>query len=290
MKAIIFGISGQDGFYLREICTSESIEVLGITRSRGPWLTGDVSDYSFVEGLIRTHQPGYVFHLAANSTTQHSALFENHKTISTGTLNILEAVCKYSPKTKVFLTGSAMQFENRGLPIDEKTNWCASSPYSVARIQSTYAGRYYRKLGLDVYVGYLFNHDSPHRAERHISQKIAKAIKRISNGSKEIIEIGNLLVRKEHTFAGDVARAMWLLVNNDKNVYECVIGSGKAYSIKSWLEACCANFRINWQEIVKITETIIPEYDVLVSNPGLLLSLGWTQTVEIEELAKMMTK
>ena len=119
MKALIFGINSQDGFYLNEILKNSSVEVVGISRSAGSWLKGDVSDTDFVEGLIKSKNPDYIFHLAANSTTQHYTLFENHETISTGTLNILESVYKYSPKTKVFLSGSAMQFENKGLPIDE---------------------------------------------------------------------------------------------------------------------------------------------------------------------------
>ncbi|HOV11632.1 MAG TPA: NAD-dependent epimerase/dehydratase family protein, partial [Bacteroidales bacterium] len=141
MKAVVFGIHGQDGYYLNNILQKNNVQVIGVSRSEGNWVRGDVSNRTFVEELIRNHQPDYVFHLAANSTTRHDALFENHETISTGTLNILEAVYRYSPGTKVFLSGSAMQFENKGLPIDEQTPLSASSPYAVARIQSVYAGR-----------------------------------------------------------------------------------------------------------------------------------------------------
>ena len=156
MKALIFGVTGQDGYYLSKLLTKNNYLVIGVSRKKGDWISGDVSDLKFVENIIKAEKPDIVFHLAANSTTRHDALFENHETISTGTLNILESVYKFHPKCKVFLSGSAMQFANNGSPIDEHTPFEASSPYAVARIQSTYAARYYRSKGLEVYMGYFF--------------------------------------------------------------------------------------------------------------------------------------
>jgi GDPmannose 4,6-dehydratase len=289
-KAIIFGASGQDGYYLSQLLSSKGIESFGVSRSNGNWVQGSVADRDLVERLIKIHQPSYVFHLAANSTTKHSSLFENHETICTGTWNILEAVRQHSPKTKVFISGSALQFENRGVPIDETACWHAPSAYSVSRIQSVYAGRYYRSLGLDVYVGYFFNHDSPLRSERHITQKIAQAAKRIASNSTETLTIGNIQVEKEFTFAGDVAQAIWVLVNNSLNVYECVIGSGRAYSIERWISICFSRFNLNWKHSVKTIEGYTPEYKILVSKPDLLHSLGWRQEVELDDLAAMMLR
>jgi GDPmannose 4,6-dehydratase len=286
MKALIFGINGQDGYYLSHLLKENQIEVVGISRT-GHFIRGSVADYSFVEKQIKLHNPTYVFHLAANSTTQHYALFENHETISTGTLNILEAVYKFSPKTKVFLSGSAMQFENKGLPIDENTPWSASSPYSVARIQSVYAGRYYRELGIEVYVGYFFNHDSPLRSEKHVNQKIVKAVQRIKQGTLEKIELGNIEVKKEFNYAGDIVEAVWKLVNQD-TIFEVVIGCGKAYSIKDWLECFFEMINKNWQNFVDIKQNFVPEYHILVSNPKLIKSLGWEPKVNFLQLAKMM--
>jgi len=133
MKAIIFGINGQDGYYLTQLLTLNRVDVIGVSRSNAEF-SGDVADYSFVESIIKHHRPHYIFHFAANSTTRHFALFDNHKAISTGTLNILECVRLYCPTAKVFLSGSAMQFKNEGVPIDEQTPFEASSPYSIARI------------------------------------------------------------------------------------------------------------------------------------------------------------
>ena len=133
MKALIFGITGQDGYYLSQLCQENNIEIVGVSRSKGDWIQGSVADYNFVEQLIKKHQPDYIFHFAANSTTKHVAIFENHEAISSGTFNILESVRLYSPQTRVFLSGSAMQFENTGFPIDELVSFEASSPYSVSR-------------------------------------------------------------------------------------------------------------------------------------------------------------
>nr|WP_321496404.1 GDP-mannose 4,6-dehydratase [uncultured Methanolobus sp.] len=287
MKAIIFGISGQDGYYLSKLLQTKSIEVLGVSRSHGD-IKGDVADYSFVEQMIKEHKPYYIFHFAANSTTSHSALFENHNSISTGTLNILESVRIHCPAAKVFLSGSAMQFKNEELPINEQTPFEANSPYSVSRIQSVYAGRYYRSaFDLKVYVGYFFNHDSPLRSERHVNQKIVSSVKRIANGSDEKLILGNIDVKKEFNYAGDVVEAVWTLVNQD-TVFEAIIGSGIAYSIREWVEYCFKKVNIDWKEHVIIEQDFIPEYKILVSNPELIRSIGWRQKVDFHKLADIM--
>jgi len=290
MKAIIFGANGQDGQYLSQLLQNKKIKVIGVSRSGKQWTKGDVADLHFVESLIKQHNPDYIFHFAAISTTKHSALFDNHKAISTGTLNILESVKKHCPKCKVFLSGSALQFKNKGLPIDEKTPFEANNPYSVARIQSVYAGRYYRNVfGLQVYVGYFFNHDSPLRGEQHVNQKIALSIKRIINGSNEKLELGNIDVKKEFNFAGDIVEAVWILVNQNI-VYEAVIGSGKAYSIKNWLEYCFKKTNKKWQDFVTKKKDFVADYKILVSNPKLIKSIGWRPKVDFFKLADLMMK
>ena len=288
MKSIIFGANGQDGYYLNELLTLNKVKVVGISPFGGVWIKGDVADFSFVEDLIKTHQPEYIFHFAAVSSTNHSALFDNHNAISTGTLNILECVKNYSPKSKVFLSGSAMQFKNEGLPIDEKTPFAASSPYSVARIQSVYAGRYYRDtFGLQVYAGYFFNHDSPLRTEQHVNKKITAVVNRIANNSNEKLELGNIDVQKEFNYAGDIVEAVWMMINQSK-IYEAVIGSGKTYSIKDWTEYCFKKINKNWQDFVFVKKDFIAEYKILVSNPKLVNSIGWQPKVDFYQLADMM--
>lgn len=286
-RAIIFGANGQDGHYLKLLLKSHHIQVIEVSRS-GAGIRGDIGIFPFVEEIIKNNQPKYIFHLAANSTTRHNALFNNHEAISTGTLNILESVKLYCPAALVFLSGSAMQFKNEGLPINELTEFEASSPYSIARIQSVYAGRYYRKaFGLKVYVGYFFNHDSPLRTENHVNQKIVRAVQRIEKGSAEKLELGNIEVHKEFNFAGDVVNAIWALVNQQV-IFEAVIGSGDAFSIKEWVKYCFEKINRNWEDFVVIKDAYIPEYQMLVSDPVLIKRLGWEPNTNFYQLADMM--
>jgi GDPmannose 4,6-dehydratase len=286
-NAVIFGINGQDGYYIKEICRQRKIKVLGVSRSTGNWNRGDVSKFDFVENIIKKERPEYIFHLAANSTTKHEAVFENHETISTGTLNILEAVKRHSPESRIFITGSGVQFENKGNPIAETDDFEANSPYSIARIQSVYASRYFRSLGLRVYVGYLFHHESPLRKPSHVSQKIALAVKRIAGGSDEVIELGDISVEKEWTFAGDIAKGIFTLIEQDA-IFEAVIGSGITFSIENWLEQCFGIIGKDWHNYVRVHEGFTPEYKRLVSNTRTINSLGWFPAVGLKELAEIM--
>ena len=286
MTAIIFGANGQDGSYLAELLQQRGMHVVGISRS-GNWLRTDITDYEAVKAVITMHQPQYIFHLAANSTTRHDVIFENNNTIGTGSLNILEAVRTASPHTKVFLSGSGLQFQNQGRPIKETDPFDASSPYAVSRIQTLYAARYFRTLGVQTYFGYFFNHESPIRPERHMSRKIASAARRIQAGSNEILEIGDITVKKEWTYAGDVVKAIMALVEQN-NIFESNLGSGLAYSIEEWLEVCFGLIGKDWRQHVTLKQNFVPEYDILVSDPARIHSLGWMPKVSFTGLAEMM--
>ncbi len=280
MKAIIFGSGGQDGYYLKQLLCHENVEVIGVSRSAD--IVGDVADRAFVEQIIASDRPEYIFHFAACSTTGHEAVFENHDAIATGTINILEAAYRHCPGSKVFLSGSAMQFENNGTPIDEQTPFAPLSPYAVSRIASVFAGRYYRSLSMRVYVGYLFNHDSPRRSARHVNKLIADAAR---EGKQ--IEIGDISVKKEFNFAGDIMEAVWLLVNQDV-VFEAVIGSGREHSIEEWLELCFGLAGTDWRDHVREKPDFTSEYRTLVSDPALITALGWRPKVDIGGLARIM--
>lgn len=286
MKAMIFGANGQDGHYLHRLCESKGIQPIGISRA-GDGVRGDVSDFELVKSLIKKHRPDYVFHLAANSTTRHDVLFENHETISTGTLNVLESVRLYCGDARVFITGSGVQFKNSGVPISEHDEFKADCPYSVARIQSVYAARYYRSIGVRAYVGYLFHHESPLRKPNHISQIIVNLAQKVASGKNEVIELGNIEVEKEWVFAGDVVKAIFMLVEQN-DIYEAAIGSGITYSIKEWLDQCFKLIGKEWVDHVKIREGYIPEYQRLVSNPATMARLGWVAETDLSELANMM--
>lgn len=286
MKALIFGANGQDGYYISESCRKRRIEVIGISRS-GPWLRGDVASPEIVEELIRNHHPAMVFNLAATSTTRHDAIYENHATIGTGTINILESVKRWSPGSKVFITGSGLQFINNGLPISETDPFCHSSAYVTARNYSVYLARYYRDIGIRTYAGYLFHHESPLRGEQHVCQKISQAVRRIAEGSKEMLELGDISVRKEWTFAENVAEGIMTLIEQEQ-VFEATIGSGRAYSIERWLDECFKLINKDWRSYVREKRNFKAEYQVLVSNPATINSLGWYATTTITELARIM--
>ena len=286
MTAIIWGAGGQDGFYLKELLLKEGFHVIGISRSEG-FINVDLDNYEAVSRFIKDSSPSYIFHLAANSTTRHAAWKENHDTISTGSLNILEAVKEFAPACKVFLSGSGLQFINAGKPIKETDPFEASSIYSVSRIHTVYAARYYRTLGLKVYIGYFFHHDSPRRSERHINKKIILTAKRIANGSKEKLEIGDVSVQKEFGFAGDIVQGVWELVKQD-DIFEAVIGTGKAHAIEEWVNVCFSLFGLHWKDHTEKVEGFVPDFKMLVSDPSTINSLGWRPKVNMDELAKLM--
>jgi GDPmannose 4,6-dehydratase len=286
VKALVLGANGQDGPYLIEALRGRGVEATGFSRS-GPWSRLDVADGEAVSAVIASTRPHYIFHLAARSTTRHEALYENHAAISTGCLNVLEAVRTHAPGARVFIAGSAVQFRNVGQPIDENTPFEASSAYAVARIQSVYAARYFRSLGVKAYVGYLFHHESPRRGIGHLSMTIAQAARRIAAGSDETLEIGDPSVIKEWTFAGDTMEAAVMLASQDE-VFEAVIGTGDGHSVEQWLEACFSRVNLAWRDHVRIRSGFRAEYPRLVSRPERLCALGWRARVAFGELASMM--
>lgn len=288
MKAVILGASGQDGYYLSALLKENNCDVIGVSRT-GDFLRTNIGDYAEVENLLKSTKPDYIFHLAANSTTHHDAIFQNHTTIATGSLNILEAVKRNALPAKIFISGSGLQFINNEKPIKESDPFEGRDAYSVSRIQSVYTARYFRSIGMQVYVGYFFNHDSPLRTERHMTKKIAEAAKRIGKGSDEKLMIGDIEAIKEYSYAGDIVKGLWTLVNQD-NVFEANISSGKGYAIKDWLQECFSLINKNWQDHVTIDFDFKSAYKQLVSDPTVIHSLGWKPYTEFKELAKMMMK
>lgn len=287
-KAVIFGASGQTGTYLDRVLCRRGHHVIKSSR-KSELHQVDIANFAGVESLIATERPDLIFHLAARSTTRHDAMFDNHNAISTGTLNVLEAAQRHVPSARIFITGSGVQFVNVGEPINEETPFEGSSPYAVARIHSVYAARYYRRRGLATYVGYLFHHESPLRPLTHVSQKVARAACAIASGKETKLELGDLTVSKEWTYAGDVAEGIATLLEQD-NVFEAVIGSGEAYTIKQWVETCFLALGLDWRRYVSVIPCFVPEYKSLVSNPQRIFGLGWKPKTTFVELAKLMVE
>jgi GDPmannose 4,6-dehydratase len=285
-RALIFGASGQDGHYVSEICEERQIDAVTVARRSGWRHQGTVADAALVEQLVE-QQPDVIFHLAATSTTKHEALRDNHETIVTGTLNILESVLRYSPATRVLIVGSGTQFRNQGLPISENSEFDPSSAYAVARIQTVFAARYYRMLGVKAYVGYLFHHESPYRPAHHVSRMIIDGVKRIVAGSSEKITIGDASVEKEWAYAKDVAEGMFTLIEQDV-VYEATIGTGIAYSINDFLTEAFRQAGLSIENHVEFRSDFQPEYARLVSDPRTMNGLGWKAATSLEQLVELM--
>jgi GDPmannose 4,6-dehydratase len=276
MRALIFGANGQDGGLLSKlyegcVCLSHS--------------DCDVSDYETTSTVIKRHKPDVIFNLAARSTTRHAALFDNHKAIAMGALNVLEAVKVHSPHSKVFIAGSGLQFRNDHRPIHERDPFEARDSYSAARIYAAYLARYYRTLGIKTYVGYLFHHESGRRQASSVSQLVLNAARRIAQGSTEKLEIGNLGVFKEWSYAGDVVKGIKMLVEQEE-VMEAVIGSGVGYTIEEWVRLCFEHFHLNYKDHVITTATFKPEYVYLISNPTTMNGLDWKCEVDLQGLLK----
>lgn len=287
-SALIFGVTGQDGWYLSRICSREGVAVYGVSRSGGDgWVKGDVGDRRFVDDVIRELRCDYTFHLAADSTTRHEALFRNVNAIVSGSTNILEASLRHAPNSKVFLAGSALQFESGGELVSVSMPMAASSAYVIARNYASFAAKYYRTLGLRTYVGYFCHHDSPLRRERHLSAKVASTVARIRNGSKEKLEIEYPEVIREFNFAGDVMEAVWMLVNQE-DITNCVIGSGHGSSVRDWIELCFRLAALDWHEHVVVTPKGPPPFQRLVADSSMIRSIGWKPVTDIVGLAEMM--
>lgn len=287
ITALIFGSNGQDGFYLNKLLGNNGIKVYNISRKNSE-IIGDVTDYNFVKKIINEVQPNFIFHFAATSKISHDFIFVNHSSISLGTINILESVKLHSNNTKVFISGSALQFKNTGNPIDEFSEFDPSSAYATSRIHSVYTARYYReKFNLKIYIGYFFNHDSPLRSINHVNQKIINACVNISKGEVKKLTLGDVNIKKEFSFAGDIVEAVWLFVNQN-SVFETVIGSGVAYSIIDWLQLCFSKFNLNWKDFVETNNSFEKNNLILVSNPKTIIGIGWKQKTNINELSTMM--
>lgn len=285
-QAIIFGATGQDGYYLRNLLLAKGWKVDPFN-GRGRAIQVDVADASAVDRWIRTRRPARVFHLAARSTTSPEAGADNFRAIALGAWNILSSAWKHVPHARILVAGSGLQFRNRGRPIRENDPFDPSSPYAVARISAVQAARYFRRLGLRTYVGYLFHHESPRRRPGQMSRRIAAAA---AGKGRETLSIGDGRVRKEWAFAGDIVRGMWTLISQNQ-VMEACIGTGRAYAIQDWIRACFAVHGGDWRnKIILGRGGFVPEYRTLVSHPRRIFSLGWRPRVSLHQLARLMVE
>ena len=311
-RALITGVTGQDGLYLAELLLGKGYEVYGLVRgqnnpkveivSRIPGLKllfGDLTDLSSLLRAVHTAQPDEVYNLGAISFVAYS--WENaHLTsdvTAKGVLNMLEAVrlyCGDDPsKVRFYQASSSEMFGKvQDVPQRETTLLWPRSPYGVAKVYGHYMTINYREsYGMHASSGILFNHESPRRGPEFVTRKVTRAVARIHLGLQQDLELGNLDARRDWGFAGDYVDAMWRMLQQDQ-ADDYVVATGETHSIRELLDVAFRRVGVeDWSQYVKQNPAFMrpAEVDLLIGDPSKAKeALGWEPKVGFEELVTMM--
>ena len=311
-RALITGVTGQDGLYLAELLLGKGYEVYGLVRgqnnpkveivSRIPGLKllfGDLTDLSSLLRAVHTAQPDEVYNLGAISFVAYS--WENaHLTsdvTAKGVLNMLEAVrlyCGDDPsKVRFYQASSSEMFGKvQDVPQRETTLLWPRSPYGVAKVYGHYMTINYREsYGMHASSGILFNHESPRRGPEFVTRKVTRAVARIHLGLQQDLELGNLDARRDWGFAGDYVDAMWRMLQQDE-ADDYVVATGETHSIRELLDVAFRHVGVeDWSGYVKQNPAFMrpAEVDLLIGDPSKAKeALGWEPKVGFEELVTMM--
>ena len=314
-RALITGITGQDGLYLAELLLSKGYTVYGLIRGQNnpkrglvertvpelKLLTGDLADLSSLMRAFSVAQPDEVYNLGAISFVAYS--WENAHLTSEitgmGVLNVLEAARLYAGddigKVRFYQASSSEMFGKvQEVPQKESTLLWPRSPYGVAKVFGHYMTINYREsYGMHASSGILFNHESPRRGPEFVTRKVSQAVARISLGLQETITMGNLDSKRDWGFAGDYVEAMWRMLQQDE-ADDYVISTGETHSIHDLLEVAFAEVGIHdWEHLVKQDPRFLrpAEVDMLIGDSTKAREeLGWTPTVHFRELVQMMVQ
>ena len=312
-RALITGITGQDGLYLSELLLSEGYEVFGLIRGQNNpkadlvrsvvpdvrLLHGDITDLSSLIRALSTSQPDEVYNLGAVSFVAYS--WENARLTSDvtglGVLNVLEATRLHAgpdlSKIRFYQASSSEMFGKvQDVPQRETTLLWPRSPYGVAKVYGHYMTINYREsYGMHASSGILFNHESPRRGPEFVTRKITQAVARISLGLQDSISLGNLDAKRDWGFAGDYVEAMWLMLQQEQ-ADDYVVATGETHSIREFLEIAFAHVGIeDWQpKVTQDPRFLRPaEVDLLIGDPTKAREqLGWQPKVGFEDLVRMM--
>lgn len=311
-KALITGITGQDGSYLAEFLLQKGYEVHGMVRrvafedaSHRLWRirhildkivlhSGSLESYASVYNLAEKIKPDECYHLAAQSFVSYS--FEDEfSTINSninGTHFVLSAIKERAPKCKFYFAASSEMFGLvRESPQDEDTPFHPRSPYGISKVAGFDLTRNYREAyGLFGCNGILFNHESPRRGFEFVSRKITNAVAEIKLGLTKELKLGNLEAKRDWGYAGDYVKAMWLMLQEDKPD-DYVIATDETHSVKDFLEAAFRHVNLDWKDYVVIDKMLYRPSEVRelrgdYSKAG--KKLGWKPKVSFEELVEMM--
>jgi GDPmannose 4,6-dehydratase len=314
-RALITGITGQDGLYLAELLISKGYEVFGLIRGQNnpkfelvsrvlpevQLLTGDLTDLSSLVRAFNHSQPDEVYNLGAISFVAYS--WENASVTSDvtgkGVLNILEATRLYAGKDvdKVRFyqaSSSEMYGKVQQVPQSESTLLWPRSPYGVAKVFGHYMTINYREsYGMHASSGILFNHESPRRGPEFVTRKVSQAVARIALGVQDEIVLGNLDAKRDWGFAGDYVEAMWLMLQQDE-ADDYVVATGETHSIEELLSVAFAAAGLDdWNRYVRQDERFMrpAEVDLLIGDPAKARDvLGWSPKVSFTDLIQMMVE
>jgi GDPmannose 4,6-dehydratase len=310
MRALITGITGQDGSYMAEILLGKGYEVFGIVRRSSvkkferiesfidqiELVEGDLTDQSSLDGAIQSVQPDEVYNLAAQSfvpVSWNQPVLTGDVT-GLGVIRILEAVRKYRPQAKFLQASSSEMFGKvRETPQTEKTPFHPRSPYGVAKVFGHDTTVNYREsYGLFACSAMGFNHESPRRGLEFVTRKVTHQVAKIKCGLAKKLLMGNLEAKRDWGFAGDYVRAMWMMLQQPEPD-DYVLATGKTHSVRDLLEVAFGAVGLDWEEYIEIDPKLIrpAEVDVLCGDATKAREkLGWEPEVSFEELIKMMVK
>ncbi|NII50174.1 GDP-mannose 4,6-dehydratase [Frigoribacterium endophyticum] len=312
-RALITGVTGQDGMYLSRLLLSKGYEVYGLVRGQNnpkipvinEWapevkiLTGDLLDQSSLLRALNSSKPDEVYNLGAISFVAYS--WENAQLTSQvtglGVLNILEAIRLYAGddigKVRFYQASSSEMFGRvQEVPQKETTLLWPRSPYGVAKVFGHYMTINYREsYGMHASSGVLFNHESPLRGPEFVTRKISVAVARIALGLQDQLSLGNLDAKRDWGFAGDYVEAMWRMLQQDE-ADDYVISTGETYSVRQYLDIAFNHVGIaDWEKhVFQDPQFFRPaEVDLLIGDSTKAReTLGWKPAVSFEELVTMM--
>ena len=307
-RALITGITGQDGSYLAEFLLDRGYQVFGVVRrssianservdhllDRISFIQADLLDQSSLMSALREARPQEVYNLAAQSfvpTSWHQPVLTGEFT-GLGVTRMLEAVRAVDPSIRFYQASSSEMFGNPiECPQRETTPFHPRSPYGVAKVYGHYLTVNYREsYGLFACSGILFNHESPRRGIEFVTRKVSQGVAKIKLGLTRELRLGNLAAKRDWGFAGDYVKAMWLMLNQDEPD-DYVVATGTAHSVENLVRTAFNFAGLNWQEFLKIDEALFRPAEVdhlLGDSTKAQQKLGWETHVSFEELVAMM--
>ena len=314
-KALITGITGQDGSYLAELLLEKDYEVHGIIRRSSTFNTGrleeiyqdphvdnarlklhygDLSDASGLARLISQIEPNEVYNLAAQSHVRVSFDSPEYTTdiTATGAVRILEAIREVGLQPRFYQASSSEMFGKvQETPQKETTPFYPRSPYGCAKVYAFYITQNYRE-GYDMHAsnGILFNHESPRRGETFVTRKITRAVARIRANLQDKLYLGNLDAQRDWGYAKEYVEAMWRMLQQDKPD-DYVIATGETHSVREFLDSTFRHVNLDWEKHVEIDPRYFrpTEVDLLIGDASKAREqLGWEPRIKFEELAQLM--